>query len=131
MQPVTVVLALGTVLLALVRGRRLGRLVPEPLPVTVRAAETTESRGHLYQRSRDRARTAAILREGTRRRLGRKLGVARTDPLDTLITAVVHASDEPRERIQTLLTDAEPGGTKDLVQLGTDLEDLERKVRLT
>ena len=41
--PVTLVLVLGTALLALVRGRRLGRLVTEPLPVTVRAAETTEA----------------------------------------------------------------------------------------
>lgn len=129
--PVATVLALGTVLLALVRGRRLGRLVPEPLPVTVRAAETTESRGHLYQRSRDRARTAAILREATRRRLRRRLAVARTAPLDTLVTATATATGEPRDRIQTLLTDAEPKGARDLVQLGTDLADLERKVRLT
>lgn len=129
--PVAVVLALGTVLLALVRGRRLGRLSTEPLPVTVRAAETTESRGHLYRRSRDRARTAAILRDGTRRRLGRRLGVARTDPLDTLITAVAAATGEPRDRIQTLLADAEPATTRELVTLGNDLADLERKVRLS
>ena len=103
----------------------------EPLPVTVRAAETTESRGHLYRRSRDLARTAAILRAGTRGRLQRRLGVARTDPLDTLVTAVVAATGEPRERIQTLLADTEPATTRDLVRLGTDLADLERKVRLT
>lgn len=129
--PVAVVLALGTVLFAIVRGRRLGRLATEPLPVTVRAAETTESRGHLYRRSRDLARTAAILRAGTRGRLQRRLGVARTDPLDTLVTAVVAATGEPRERIQTLLADTEPATTRDLVRLGTDLADLERKVRLT
>lgn len=129
--PVAVVLALGTVLFAVVRGRRLGRLATEPLPVTVRAAETTESRGHLYRRSRDLARIAAILRAGTRGRLQRRLGVARTDPLDTLVTAVVAATGEPRERIQTLLADTEPATTRDLVRLGTDLADLERKVRLT
>lgn len=129
--PVTVVLALGTALLALVRGRRLGRLVTEPLPVTVRAAETTESRGHLYRRSRDVGRTAGILREGTRSRLRRRLGVARSDSLDTLVTAVAIATGEPQERVQALLTDAEPSGSADLVQLGSDLEDLERKVRLT
>lgn len=129
--PVALVLAGGTVLLALVRGRRLGRVVPEPLPVIVRAAETTESRGHLYRRSRDRARTAAVLREGTRTRLRRRLGVARTEPLDTLVVAVAAVTGEPRERILHLLSDAEPGSNADLVALGTDLADLEGKVRLS
>lgn len=129
--PMALVLAGGTVLLALVRGRRLGRVVPEPLPVIVRAAETTESRGHLYRRSRDRARTAAILREGTRTRLRRRLGVARTDPLDTLVTAVAAATGEPRERILQLLGTAEPASNAALVTLGSDLADLEGKVRLS
>lgn len=129
--PVTLVLVLGTALLALVRGRRLGRLVTEPLPVTVRAAETTESRGHLYRRSRDIGRAAGILREGSRSRLRRRLGVARSAPLDTLVTAVAAAAGEPRQRVEELLTDTEPSGSADLVRLGSDLEDLERKVRLT
>ena len=45
-------LALATsavVFLCLWRGRRLGRLVTEPLPVIVRAVETTESRGRMYR----------------------------------------------------------------------------------
>ena len=129
--PVALVLAGGTVLLALVRGRRLGRVVPEPLPVIVRAAETTESRGHLYRRSRDRARTAAILREGTRTRLRRRFGIARTAPPDSLVDAVAASTGEPRERILRLLSDSEPGSNADLVALGTDLEALEGKVRLS
>jgi hypothetical protein len=129
--PVALVLAAGTVLLALVRGRRLGRLVPEPLPVIVRAAETTESRGHLYRRSRDRLRAATVLREGSRRRLRRRLGVARTDRLDTLVAAVAAATGEPQDRVQHLLGDSEPAANPDLVALGADLADLERKVRLT
>ncbi|KGM14698.1 hypothetical protein N867_17405, partial [Actinotalea fermentans ATCC 43279 = JCM 9966 = DSM 3133] len=40
------------VALALWRGRRLGRVVTEPLPVTVRAAEATLGRGRLYRRAR-------------------------------------------------------------------------------
>ena len=128
--PVALVLAGGTILLALVRGRRLGRLVPEPLPVIVRAAETTESRGHLYRRSRDRARTAAILRDGTRGRLRRRLGVARTAPTHDLTTAVAAATGEPYDRIHRILGDEVPASNADLVALGADLADLERKVRL-
>lgn len=127
--PVALVLAGGTVLLALVRGRRLGRIVPEPLPVIVRAAETTESRGHLYRRSRDTARTALILREATRTRLRRRLGIARSAPLADLIVAVAAATGEPQDRIQSLLVDSDPGSGPALTALGTDLVDLEGKVR--
>lgn len=128
--PVGMTLAVGTVLLALVRGRRLGRVVHEPLPVVVRAAETTESRGHLYRRSRDRERTAAILREGTRTRLRHRLGVARGEPLQTLVLAVAAATGEPHDRIHNLLADTEPASTAELITLGADLAELEGKVRL-
>lgn len=128
--PVALVLAAGTVLLAVVRGRRLGRLVPEPLPVIVRAAETTESRAHLYRRSRDRARTAAILRQGTRSRLRRRLGVDRAASSHDLTTAVAAATGEPRDRIHRILGDDVPATNADLVALGSDLADLERKVQL-
>ncbi|MGA8048412.1 MAG: DUF4350 domain-containing protein [Dermatophilaceae bacterium] len=128
--PVALVLAGGTVLLALVRGRRLGRLVPEPLPVIVRAAETTESRAHLYRRSRDRARTAAILRQGTRSRLRGRLGVERRASSTDLATAVAAATGEPRDRIQRILGDDVPATNAELVALGSDLADLERKVQL-
>lgn len=128
--PLAATLVLGTVLLALVRGRRLGRVVHEPLPVVVRAAETTESRGHLYRRSRDRERTAAILRGGTRTRLRHRLGVARGEPLQTLVLAVAAATGEPVQRIHTLLADTEPASTAELIALGTDLAELEGKVRL-
>ena len=51
----------GATVLALLlwRVRRLGPLVTEPLPVTVKAIETTHSRGRLYRKSGDRAHAAA------------------------------------------------------------------------
>ncbi|WP_194288606.1 DUF4350 domain-containing protein, partial [Ornithinicoccus halotolerans] len=52
--PSVVVLLLALGALALWRGRRLGPLATEPLPVVVRAAETVRSRGRLYRRGRDR-----------------------------------------------------------------------------
>ncbi|MBD0674266.1 DUF4350 domain-containing protein, partial [Streptomyces sp. CBMA156] len=47
-------LAVAAVLAALWRGRRLGPVVSENLPVVVRAAETTEGRARLYRRARAR-----------------------------------------------------------------------------
>ncbi|WP_052710990.1 DUF4350 domain-containing protein [Pseudofrankia sp. DC12] len=69
-------LLVGLVLLALWRGRRLGPPVPEPLPVVVRAAETTEGRGRLYAAARARDLAAEALRAGLRARLADRMGVA-------------------------------------------------------
>ncbi|ONH32300.1 hypothetical protein BL253_05690 [Pseudofrankia asymbiotica] len=63
------------VLLALWRGRRLGPPVPEPLPVVVRASETTEGRGRLYAAARARGLAAEALRAGLRARLADRLGL--------------------------------------------------------
>jgi hypothetical protein len=69
-------LLVGLVLLALWRGRRLGPPVPEPLPVVVRAAETTEGRGRLYAAARARDLAAEALRAGLRARLADRIGLA-------------------------------------------------------
>ncbi|MCW2795587.1 DUF4350 domain-containing protein, partial [Nocardioides sp.] len=45
------------------RGRRLGPLATEPLPVVVKAIETTRSRGRLYRKAGDRGHAATALRE--------------------------------------------------------------------
>ena len=62
------------------RGRRLGRLVTEPLPVVVRAVETTEGRARMYRRSRAQDRAAATLRAATMARLRRAHRAARAAP---------------------------------------------------
>ncbi|RIQ16894.1 DUF4350 domain-containing protein, partial [Jiangella rhizosphaerae] len=62
-------LAIAALLAAAWRARRLGRLVPEPLPVVVRASETTEGRARLYRRGRSRDHAATLLRRAAIRRL--------------------------------------------------------------
>ena len=74
-QPALWLLGSAVLALCLWRGRRLGRLVVEPLPVVVRAVETTESRGRLYRRARDRGRAVAVLQAATTRRLTSYLGL--------------------------------------------------------
>lgn len=57
------------------RGRRFGPVITEPLPVVVKAIETTESRGRLYHRARAADRAAAQLRLHTLSRLAASLGL--------------------------------------------------------
>lgn len=65
----TLQLLLAAALAALWRARRFGPLVPEKLPVAIRASETTEGRARLYRRTDARDRAAAALRSTTRTRL--------------------------------------------------------------
>jgi Domain of unknown function (DUF4350) len=64
-------LAAGAVLIAFVRGRRLGPPVAEPLPVVVPAAEAVTGRGRLYRRVRARQPTLNALRASAIARLAR------------------------------------------------------------
>ncbi|NGO13670.1 DUF4350 domain-containing protein, partial [Streptomyces sp. HC44] len=72
----TLQLFIAAALAALWRARRLGPLVPERLPVAIRASETVEGRARLYRKSNARDRAAAALRSTTRTRLAPLVGVS-------------------------------------------------------
>lgn len=123
-------LALGSValvMLALVRGRRLGRLVREPLPVVVRAVETTESRGRLYRRAQDRPRAATVLRLATLDRLRSRLGLRRGDSVETVARAISAATGRPEREVLDLVAGSHPTDDAALVRLAQDLSHLEEK----
>jgi hypothetical protein len=117
--------------LAVYRGRRLGAVVPEPLPVTVRAAETTEGLGRLYRRGRARGRAASHLRAACIDRLTGPLGLARrAEPVDVVAAVAARSGDNPVE-VHTLLYGAPPPGDAALVHLAGALDALERRVNRT
>ncbi len=129
-------LALGAVAFAgvvLWRGRRLGRLVPEPLPVVVRAAETTESRGRLYRRARDASRASLVLQQATQKRLADYFGMPRptgSGPADhALVSAVAAASGRRLDEVGALLYGPPPTQDDHLLGLAVELADLEKEVR--
>lgn len=111
------------------RGRRLGRLVPEPLPVVVRAVETTEGRARMYRRSGARGWAAATLRAAALARLRRRTGLPRgATPAET--TAVVAArTGLPGAEVSAVLTGAPPTDDAGLVRLAHMLDRLDREVR--
>ncbi|WP_076263239.1 DUF4350 domain-containing protein [Intrasporangium flavum] len=127
--PAAWLLAAAVIAFALARGRRLGRLVVEPLPVVVRAAETTEARGRLYHRAADRPLAARALRVGTRTRLADRLGLPRSTPGTALVDAVARASGTPRPDVEQLLDGPDPTTDRDLLLLAQRLADLEESVR--
>jgi len=125
--PAIVLLGVAVIALALTRGRRLGRLVPEPLPVVVRAIETTESRGRLYRRAGDPARAAAVLRAGTADRLASRLAVHRGAGPAGLVPAVSRATGRPAVEVADILFGPPPVDDAALIRLAQQLTDLEER----
>ncbi|MFC8731621.1 DUF4350 domain-containing protein [Luteimicrobium sp. NPDC057192] len=111
------------------RGRRLGPLVPEDLPVVVRASEATRGRGRLYRAGGSRGHAAAGLRAATASRLGTRLGVPAGAAPDALVDAVVRATGRPATDVHGLLYGPPPPDDAALLTLARHLDDLESEVR--
>lgn len=117
------VLALAA--LALVRGRRLGPVVSEPLPVVVRSIETTQSRARLYQSAQDRQRSLAVLQGAARHRWALRLGLSPAiDPAE-LVRAVSGATGRPADEVTRLLNDPSAADDETLVRTARDLLHLQ------
>ncbi|MBT8228287.1 MAG: DUF4350 domain-containing protein [Dactylosporangium sp.] len=121
-------LGLATVLLALARGRRLGGPVHEPLPVTVRATETVQGRGRLYQRARAPGHSATILRDQARHRLRHLLDLPGAASPAAVAEATAAASGWPPDQVTEVLFGGEPADDSALVRVAAGLERLLRDV---
>ncbi|WP_086661760.1 DUF4350 domain-containing protein [Lentzea kentuckyensis] len=119
-------LGLAAVVIALWRARRLGRVVPEPLPVVVRAAETVEGRARLYRRSHAAGHAASVLRQATRDRLAPLLGLpVGEDPSFEIARRTSRSEGD----VRTLLYSQDPVDDRGLVALAFELDALEDEVR--
>jgi hypothetical protein len=119
---------LTVVLTAFWRGRRLGPVVVERLPVVVRASETVEGRGRLYRARRARDRAADSLRAGTIDRLTPRLGLASgADRHEVVAALAVRTGLDPQE-VGGALYGPPPAGDEALVALAGYLDSIERKV---
>jgi hypothetical protein len=110
------------------RGRRLGPLVIENLPVTVRASETMEGRARLYQKGAARLRALDSLRVGTIDRIAVQCGLPRVAIVDEVIAAVASLTSSDIREVRSLLLDETPRTDRDLVRLSDRLLELERSV---
>ncbi|MFF9273490.1 DUF4350 domain-containing protein [Streptomyces griseosporeus] len=127
----TLQLFIAAALAALWRARRLGPLVPEKLPVAIRASETVEGRARLYRKANARDRAAAALRSTTRTRLAPLVGVPVTqahspEALLPALSAHLHDDGQP---LHTLLFGPPPQDDAALITLADQLDALEREVR--
>ncbi|MCL2464240.1 MAG: DUF4350 domain-containing protein [Micrococcales bacterium] len=123
--------AQGLVVLLVVavwRGRRLGPVVAERLPVVVRATETTRGRGRLYRRARAYGHAAAALRAGTAARAAARLGLPRSAGAPATIDAISRATARPPDEVARLLYGPPPTDERALATLAGRLATLESEV---
>jgi hypothetical protein len=121
-------LCLGVALLALGKGRRIGPLVAEQLPVVVRASETVEGRGRLYRSRRARDRAAEALRTATLQRMIPRLGLGHdAEPTAVAQTVAERCGLDPQTVAHTLFGPP-PANDPDLVNLAHELDNIERQV---
>ncbi|MBO9522929.1 MAG: DUF4350 domain-containing protein [Nocardioidaceae bacterium] len=120
-------LAVAVLALLLWRARRLGPLVTEPLPVTIKALESTTTLGRLYERARDRRHAAGLLVEGSVRRLTARLGLSPRATRAELVRAVAERTGRTEAEVGALFA-LDVRGDTDLVTLAQNLHRLENEV---
>lgn len=124
------VLALSGLALIGWRIRRLGALAVEPIPVVVKAVESTLARGRLYRRAGDRGHAAQTLRDAALIRLAAHLRTG-SHEVDVVVGAVTALTGRTTHSVMDLLSSGSPPPSTDreLIQLAEHLATLEEEVR--
>ena len=126
--PVTLLFWLALVTAAFWRGRRLGPLIVENLPVTVKASETMHGRARLYEKANARQHTLDSLRIGAIARLAKACGLPVLATVDEVIAASAAIAGMDPAAVARLLIDEQPATDGDLIRLSDGLLSLEERV---
>lgn len=121
-------IGVAVLLVAWWRGRRLGPLVAESLPVVVRASETVEGRARLYRSRRARDRAADALRTATLARLRPRLGLGPHPTPAAVSQAIAHRTGIDSNALSHSLFGPAPENDGQLLALAHHLDDIERQV---
>jgi hypothetical protein len=121
-------LVFALLLAALWRTRRLGPLIPEQLPVVVRAAETVEGHARLYAARRARGKAGEALRTALLSRVLPAVGLPPGAAPDSVAAALAARSGLTAARITQMIYGQAPGTDAALVALAGDLDALDREV---
>lgn len=126
--PAIAQLAIAALVLALWRARRLGRVVEEPLPIVVRAAEAVEGRSRLYRAAGARGRAGEALRAAARETVVRRVRLGSTAGRTEVVTAAAGRTGQDPAEVDALLYGPPPTDDAGLVRLADRLDALTHAV---
>jgi hypothetical protein len=121
-------LGVAFVVLALWRGRRLGRPVTEPMAVRIPGSELVVAVGNLLRRARHREQAAALLADDLRRSLAERLGLPASAPPEEVAAIAAARTGIERERVLAALRPGAPGDEAALVRLGLSVDAIRTEV---
>ncbi len=110
-----------------VRGRRFGKLVAEPMPVVVPAAEANQGRARLYEAGDDATHAARILRASFISRYSSRLGLTPYSPQHIVTSAYAAAVQRKEEEIAQALYTYPVRTNADLAHVAALLGELEKE----
>lgn len=128
LRPLFLLLVAAALVLALARGRRMGRLASEKLPVEVPASEILVGKARLMRTNRAFGHAAQALRSASARRIAQRLGVPASAPAEQLVGALEKRGVDPA-RSRGLLWGPAPASHSDLTVLAEQLDALEKEIR--
>lgn len=109
------------------RGRRLGPLVPEKLPVIVPAAELVDGRARLYAHGRSVNAVTANLRSAALTRMAHHYRLGTGASVQQILAAVQNTGARTAAELELLLNPV-PSTEQHLVQWANDLAQLEKEI---
>ena len=126
--PLVVLLLLVGAAAAIWRGRRMGPVVVEDLPVEVRSSETMEGRARLYERGGARDHALGTLRAASVARLARTLGLGPRAGTEEVVAASAAVTGRDPASVAFLLRDATASNDSAFVGMSDALLRLEHEV---
>ena len=96
-----------------------------PIP----ASELVRATSRLYRSARSLGHAAGMMREATRARVGRRLGVPAES--EALPTVAAHVTGLPPERVEQGLSGPDPRTDEELIRLGSLLSEIESRTMTT
>jgi hypothetical protein len=124
-----VAIVLAALAFAALRSRRLGRPPAEEPIAPIPASELVRATGRLYRRARSLGYAAGVMREATRARVGRRLGVPGEG--EALPTVTANATGLPPDRVEEGLSGPDPRTDEELIRLGSLLSEIESRTMTT
>ena len=121
-------LGVGFSVVALWKARRIGRPVPEPVPVEIAGSELAAARGRLLAGLRNPTAAATELRSDARRTLARALGLGPDAALGVVVDQTARHTGLPHSDVEGLLVTRPTANDDELLAVAVGLADLTAKV---